>query len=90
MWPVEFASRLRQRIAAIEETPALHTAMGGARPVDQAIEPADAASNEAATSDRHRQLHSAESIMRGTHVGSDGQFAATTLEEIRRLAGKSG
>jgi hypothetical protein len=88
MWPVEFASRLRQRIAAIEETPALHTETSGARPVDQPTEPTDDLSREAASSDRRRELHGAESVMRGMHVSSDGQFAATTLEEIRRLAGK--
>jgi hypothetical protein len=88
MWSVEFANRLLQRIAAIEEIPELHTETIGARPVDRPTEPADGLSHEAATSDDRRELHSAESVMRGMHVGSDGQFAATTLEEIRRLANR--
>ncbi len=90
MWPVEFASRLRQRIAAIDDIPVQHVETSVARPVDPPTEPVDGLSREAATSDRSRELHGAESGMRGMHVNSDGQFAATTLEEIRRLAERPG
>src|SRR5205814_9233439 len=75
MWPVDFASRLQQRIAAIEEVPVLPTETSGTRPADHPDEPADGLSRGATTSDQQRELHGVETGLRGMHGRSDRQLA---------------
>jgi hypothetical protein len=84
MWPVDFATRLRQRIDAIR---VVQTEASDARPNDH---PADGLSRGVGNADARRDLHDAENATRGMHASSDGQFAATTLEEIRRFARRPG
>ena len=87
MWPVDFAIRVRERIAAIQEVPPVH---------DDAIRPATvdrferdgAAVVDSPDAERHRRLDPEEEVVRGMHAGAGEPFAATTLEEIRRFAGK--